>query len=113
MRQVKIRGEVYDADPGKIRFSEAKAIENVTGLTYTQWDALLAAGSATAAQALVWVLMRRTNPDLRFDDVEDLAMDDIEFTTIPDPGEKKPRPSGGRGVDPTRKASEPPARTSS
>jgi hypothetical protein len=113
-QMVRIKGVEYDGDPGKLRFSEAKRIEQVSGLTYYEWGAALRAGSATASQTLVWILMRRDQPDLRFDATEDMEMDDLEFVNHPLPPPLKsatatkraaPTKRVGPVVDPTPKAS--------
>lgn len=97
-----VKDDSFDVDPGKLSFGEAKKIESATGLTFTQWGNQLAAGSLTALQALVWVMLRRTNPELRFDDVDDFNLEEVAIV-----GDEaaKPKGAGRRPVDPTRKAS--------
>ena len=51
---------------GKIKASEAMAIEAATGQTFEQWGNALSAGSITAMVGLVWLLKRRQNPTLKY-----------------------------------------------
>jgi len=56
--------------PEKLMSSEAEAIEKVTGLTYEEFGQALLKGSATARRALLWVLMKREEPQLRHASVD-------------------------------------------
>ncbi len=75
--KISIQGESFEVDPSKIRFGEAKRIEATTGMTFGQWGQQLSAGSITALQALVWTLMRRSRPEVRFDDIDDIEFGDV------------------------------------
>lgn len=102
--KIRVSGEEFEVDPSKLTFGEAKRIEQSTGLTFSKWGEQLAAGSVSALQALVWTLLRRTRPDVRFDDIEELAFGEVEMVGDEPAGPAKPA-SRGRPVDPTRKAS--------
>lgn len=75
--KVLIKGQAFDFDLTAMSNREGMAIERVTGMTYSQWSEAVRSGSMLALTALVWVLERRTRPDLRFDDVE-FSLDDID-----------------------------------
>jgi hypothetical protein len=102
--KIHIQGEAFEVDPGKLTFGEAKRIEAVTGQTFSQWGDLLQNGSITALQALVWTLMRRTRPEVRFDDVDDIEFGQVSVEADEEPEAKKPagRAARSRQVDPTQ-----------
>lgn len=54
----------------RITNKEAMAIERATGLDFGEWQDKVDSGSVLAQTALVWVIRRRDDPTLRFDDVE-------------------------------------------
>ena len=53
----------------KMLTTEAEAIEGVTGKTFVEWGQALLNGSTICGRALVWVLLKRENPALRFREV--------------------------------------------
>ncbi|GAA4358403.1 hypothetical protein [Angustibacter luteus] len=66
-------GEAHEwsFNPGKLLSPEAEAIERVTGWNYrTDFADKLLRGSALALRALIWVLLKRADPKLKFTDVE-------------------------------------------
>lgn len=70
MSQIAIDDEIYDFDILGMTNKEAMDIENVTGKTFDGWFKALSTGSAAAMTALVYIVKKRTQPGLRFDDVE-------------------------------------------
>lgn len=82
--RVTVDGVPYDYDPKTLTNDEAMAIEKVTGGTYAQWGQALTNGSALATTAMVWILRRRNEPALRFDDVH-FAIEAMETEVVPDP----------------------------
>lgn len=64
-------GTVFEIDPITPRLTnvEAIAIERVTGLDLGDFAERQQHGSVLASTALVWVLCKRQEPTLRFDDV--------------------------------------------
>ena len=74
-----IDGETLHFD-GRLKASDAMAIEAATGQTFEQWGNSLSAGSITAMVGLVWLLKRRMNPTLKYSDI-DFDLDSIE---VPD-----------------------------
>lgn len=64
---------------GKLRSMEIEAIEKRTGWDYgTDFAQHLQKGSALARRALLWTMLRRQHPTLKFDEV-DFAHDELEL----------------------------------
>lgn len=64
-----IEGDTYDLDMERILNVEAIAAQKVTG---KKWDEILDdadKSDAEAITAVVWIALKRKNPDLRFTDV--------------------------------------------
>lgn len=60
----------FPFDPFLLRSVEAEAVEELGPWdTYAEWGQKLLVGHRRAARALLWVMLRRTKPDLDFDDV--------------------------------------------
>lgn len=57
----------YKADD--LPSSDAEDIEDAVGITFDEFQVRLMTGGAKARRALLWVLMRRDTPGLRFGDV--------------------------------------------
>lgn len=55
---------------GRLLSPEMEAIERVTETFYPQWNQSLLNGSVSAARALLWVLRKRENPTLKYDEVQ-------------------------------------------
>jgi hypothetical protein len=71
----------WDFDPSKLMSPEAIAIERLTGMTFGEWQDALSRGSMLALQALLYVLLKRETPTLKFDDVQFCNDDvDVELT---------------------------------
>ncbi len=75
--------KTYDCDFDKLLNVEFIAIERVTGLTLIGIAQGLMDASAVAVTALVWVMRKRQEPTLRFDQVE-FAMADVELENLDD-----------------------------
>lgn len=56
--------------PARMSNKESVLIERLTGWTFLEWQDQFFAGSVTAAHALLWILLRRKNPELDPDAVE-------------------------------------------
>ena len=69
--------QVWDFDPRRVRQSEAEMIEKRAGCRWDEWVTLCKAEQAGALRVLLWHLMRRQHPALRFDDVPDFYMGEI------------------------------------
>lgn len=59
----------WSVKPEKMNTTEAEAIEGVTQKTFVEWGQALLNGSTICGRALVWVLLKRENPALRFREV--------------------------------------------
>jgi hypothetical protein len=76
-------------------FGEARAIEKVTGIPFASM-ADPSKQSVDLMQALVWVSMRRVNPEITFDDLDDLDMGvlaGLQEEVEPDPTEDGAEPT--------------------
>ena len=67
-------------DLEKLMFAEARAIEKVTGQTFKEVGESLQRGSVEAIQAMAWVALKRAQPGLRFTDLDDRALSEVEIT---------------------------------
>lgn len=84
MAVLRINGESVQLDAGKLTNREAMAIEEALNIPIGEVIGLAERGSMRAMTALVWMLQRRSKPDLKFEDVE-FALDDIKLDESPDP----------------------------
>jgi hypothetical protein len=55
--------------PGGLESLEAEAIEDATGWSYYEFGQRILNGSAKAQRAILWTMLRRAQPQLRFDEV--------------------------------------------
>lgn len=79
---------VTDDEGGTTRYplkrlclGEGRALERVTGLDF---ERAVASDSLNTAQALCWLAMKRQNPALRFEDLDDLLIESIDLQPILD-----------------------------
>ncbi len=79
----------YLFEYGKVRMQEAIPVEQETGLGLLDLVTLLPKLSPTALTAVIWLLRKREEPDLRFEDV-DFALGDVDVEPIED--EETPAP---------------------
>jgi len=63
--------------PGRVRQSEAAAVEKAYGSNWDQFCAEAQAGSIRARRVLLWLLMRRDHPTLRLEDVPDFYTEEL------------------------------------
>lgn len=108
-----IDGTVYEMAQSKVTFAEARAVEKVTGHTFNEINTSKEVqGSTDVIQAMIWVSMKRSNPTLLFSDLDDVAIDEIEWEadpeeTEPDPTEAVPSNQDDAGtVEPETTSSE-------
>lgn len=62
----------FDFDPDTVFSLEAEALEDVGGDSwdsYAEWIDKVGSGNIRARRALLWILLRRSNPKLRFEDL--------------------------------------------
>lgn len=80
----------YDLIVSGMTFGEARAFEKVSGHTFAEiMSKPQLRDTTTVLQALIWVSMKRKIPTLTFGDLDDIAIDSIEW---PEPA---PPPDGG------------------
>lgn len=71
--------KTWDFEWSRLLSPECIAMERVTGMDYTtEIVPALARGNMLALSALLWVLLKRSAPDLRFDQVQ-FCLDDISI----------------------------------
>lgn len=85
--QLVVDGQSYDLDIGALRNDECIALERACDLTLSEWSDRLKRGSMLATTAAIWLIRRRSEPGLKFDDVVfdlgdfDLKLSDDEKRT--------------------------------
>jgi len=91
---VTVDGHKYEFSEGSMTNLEAMAIEDVLGVTVGEWQDLLNRRSMRATTALVWMLRRREEPALKFEEVV-FNPSSIDFDTSDEDAEegKEPAPS--------------------
>jgi hypothetical protein len=60
----------WDWDPDKLMSPEAEAIERHTKMTYKEWFDAIGRGSMLALHGLLYVMLKRSNPKLQWDEVQ-------------------------------------------
>jgi hypothetical protein len=68
----------WDFDPTRLMSPEVETIERHTGLTFMQWVEGVGNGSFLAFHGLLYVLLKRTSPTLKWTDVQ-FCMADIDM----------------------------------
>lgn len=92
-----VKGEVYDFADDQITFRDGRDLERVTGVKFDEngmADFVHEAGLA-GFQAIVWIAMRKKDPELKFSDVDDLPIASIQQIEEPDPTEGDEKVSNG------------------
>jgi uncharacterized linocin/CFP29 family protein len=74
----------WDLDGIKATFAEGRAAEKAGNFKWVQLQEELAEGNIDALQAAVWVLRKRTEPTLKFSELDDLPIGsvDVEFAPV-------------------------------
>ena len=94
---------VYTLVSQKFTFAEGRAFEKVTGVPFEDlMEGKASSRSMVAMQAMYWISMKRKNPTLTFVEIDDLAIDDIEF--IPENDDEQALADSGDAVGPTSPA---------
>lgn len=65
-------------NPRKLMSAEREAIERRCGMTFAEFTQAVLKGSSLARRALLWVLLKREHPTMKFDDVE-FAWDELKL----------------------------------
>ena len=85
-----VDGVKHEFDATKLTFGEARAIEKVCGYPFGDFGSHLRDGEMTTMQAMVWVAMKRQQPDLEFSDLDDVSIGDVEIHGDDEEGEPDP-----------------------
>lgn len=59
----------WDYKPDDLPYEEAELIEDALNITFEEFKGKVVMGGARARRALLWVLLRRDTPGIRFSDV--------------------------------------------
>lgn len=83
--KILVDGEAFEFEQERITNVEGMAVERATGMLFAEWAEALTKGSMLAQTALVWIVKKRQQPTLRFDDVvyESLVVEDAEAEPAP------------------------------
>lgn len=73
----------WEFDPTRLMSPEVETIERHTGLAFTQWVEAIGNGSFLAFHGLLYVLLKRTTPTLKWSDVQ-FCMADIDMAMSPE-----------------------------
>lgn len=74
-----VDGTKHEFDDDKMTFAEGKAMEKAIGVPFKELGKRAKSGYLDAVQAFVFVAMKRSEPTLRFSDLDDRAIADFEF----------------------------------
>lgn len=90
----------WDFDPNKIMNVEAEAIERETGWTFAEFGQQFLKGSTTARHALLWIMLKRKTPGLKYAEVQfamsevDVVFSDDELVSVVEALRRKAAESG-------------------
>lgn len=73
----------WEFNPERLMSPEVEAIERHTGMTFGEWADAVGKGSAVAIHGLLYVMLKRKHPTLKWDEVV-FCMADIDFEMDPD-----------------------------
>lgn len=93
-----VNGVKYELDQEKVTFGEARAIQKAVGKTMGELRET--PGDITGDQALIWIAMRREDPTLKFSDLDDMPLGDIEPIEDDEAGEEEPADPQVLGAEP-------------
>jgi hypothetical protein len=65
-------------EPTRLMSPEVESLERLTGMTFGNWMTAVTDGSFTAIHGLLYVMLKRSNPTLKWDEVQ-FCLDDIDF----------------------------------
>ena len=65
-------------NPRKLMTAEREAIERRCDMTFAEFTQAVLKGSSLARRALLWVMLKREHPTMKFDDVE-FAWDELKL----------------------------------
>lgn len=90
--KITVKGEPFDLDAGSLTNKELMDLERATGMTFGEWQEALGKMSMLAVTGAVWLVLRKSNPKLKFDDVEFNFEDFKVEGDVVDPTAAGPRP---------------------
>ncbi len=67
----------WEFNPQRVRASEAEAIEKRAGETWDAWLVGVQSGSMKARRVLLWHMLRRDHPTVRYEDVPDFYAGEV------------------------------------
>jgi len=79
MMRITANDKTIEFDDGKLTFAEGRALEKVTGSPFMELAERKFMGNLTETQALVWVVFKRSEPTLRFSDLDEWNIGGIEI----------------------------------
>jgi hypothetical protein len=74
-----VDGERHEFDEDKMTFAEGRALEKVTGHLFGELGSYAQKGDLSVLQGFVWVAMKRSEPTLKFSDLDDRSIGDFVF----------------------------------
>jgi hypothetical protein len=99
--------QTYEYRHGKLLNVEVAAMERMSGLIGSDLEQALDKGGAGAMQALIWVLRKRQEPTLRFEQVV-FNIEDMSVEIVNDDGSPLVDDEEGQeGVDPSSNGAQP------
>lgn len=81
--RIGVGGQSWDVDLAKLLNVEIIAIERAVGMSVVELGEALDRGSVLALTAVVWVMRRRGDPGLKFDDVT-FPIGELDSTWVQD-----------------------------
>lgn len=75
----KYNGELFEYDEDSLTFAEAKAFEKKAGATIPDLQVGRAPRSSQVIQAMTWSAMKRREPTLKYEDLEEIPYNRFEF----------------------------------
>lgn len=69
----------WDWDPMRLMSPELDAIETKTGMAFRPWLLALDDYSVKAFKGLLWVMLKRDQPTLRWEDVPAFSVAEVDF----------------------------------
>lgn len=98
---VTVDGKSYEADLNRFTFAEAKAIEKKSGESMAE---IMKTKSMASVQAIIWVVVKRGEPTLKYEDLDDreIADFDLDMAKEDEPTED---PTGAGDATPASKDS--------
>lgn len=69
--------KVWQYQQSELSSREAEDVEEATGMLFAEWQMKVLQGSMRARRGLLWMLLKRDDPKLRFDDVA-FRVDELE-----------------------------------